>query len=474
MRWARTVWPEARRNWVRGWGGWLWVVVWGVLVAGPVVGQVDLTLYNTYPLLHSDGVTPLPGTATSGALVELILAGANGVADSPLSNGAPGGDDTLYFVTHVGKGLPLTNAGLLVQTSIIYPVTYVGLPAYVRFWDAPTIANAQFYGVSALFGLPAGDIFGMAEWDFVPMADSPRVTDTPFQPILAVPEPGALFGLGLALVVWKLRRRWWSAVSLGTLMVVAGFGLVEGQDLRRLDVTASVGIRDEDGMLLAGANPDVGTNAAGCVVQILSVGANGVAELPALGGGPGGDDVVVATTAIGKGMAPNVAVSGRFAVSLYPAPAVGARLYARVFNAASVGTATRWGQSASWEVTATGVMDVSLLGLVGTRWVVGADPRLLDRDGDGQSDFAELVANTNPGDARDRLETELFDGQQLRLVARAGRQYTLQRATQLDASVVWEDIKSVGPLGWSGDLTLQDPAPPAGPQAFYRVRVTMP
>jgi hypothetical protein len=436
---------------------------------------VDLTLYNTYPLLHSDGVTPLPGTSASGALVQLILAGTNGLIDSPLSNGAPGGDDTLYFLTHVGKGLPLTNAGLLVQTSIIYPVSFVGLPAYVRFWDAPSIANAQFYGVSALFSLPPPDGFGLAELDFVPLESSPHITDTQFQPIVAVPEPTHLFGIGLALIVWRLRWQLRQALTVMVVGATAWTGTGWGQDLRRLDVTASVGIRNADGTLLPGTNPDATTNAPACLVQILAVGPNGLAELPALNGQPAGDDVVVATTTIGKGMAPNLPVSGRFAASFYPSPAVGTRLYARVFNAPTVAAATRWGQSATWQVTSTGVMDVSLLGLGATWWAVGADPRLLDSDGDGHSDYAELVANTHPLDAAQRFELEGFDGHSVRLKGRPGRRYALERTTdELGQSVHWEEIAQVGPLTVGEDLLLHDLSPPATPQAFYRVRVTMP
>lgn len=102
---------------------------------------------------------------------------------------------------------------------------------------------------------------------------------------------------------------------------MSGAGVVDvgcAQDLRRLEVTASAGIRGPDGMWLPGTNPDEGSATAGCLVQVLSVGSNGIAEPPAANGEPSGDDVVVGTTVIGKGIAPNLLLSGRFAASFYP------------------------------------------------------------------------------------------------------------------------------------------------------------
>jgi hypothetical protein len=55
---------------------------------------------------------------------------------------------------------------------------------------------------------------------------------------------------------------------------------------------------------------------------------------------------------------------------------------------------------------------------------------------------------------------------------KASRTYTLQHRASL-VSGLWEDIKSVGPLGADGTVYLTDDAPPAT-AGFYRLRVTAP
>jgi hypothetical protein len=451
---------------------------WSVLVvlwlglAGSVWASVDLTLYNAEPLLREDGLTPLAGTASHGSLVQVILAGNNTLPDEPQpTSGGPGGDDVLLFTTHVGVGLPLTDAGLLVQSSILYDNAWIGTNAYVRFWNAETVAGASYYGDSGLFALPAGDIFSLAELDFVPLSSSPRITDTPFN-LEVIPEPSALLWVGLAILLWVKRRAWWALVSLLAVMLT---GPVQAQDLWRLDVTARVGIRGADGQWLPGRNPDVTGDTTGCLVQILDAGSNGVADLPALDGSPGGDDVVLTTTVVGKGMAPNVSLSGRFASAVYPPPAVGRRLFARVFNAPTVAAATRWGQSASFVVDGVTVMDVSALGLGATTQIVGVNPQVVDTDGDGRTDYEELVANTNPADGQDVLAGgpwEIPAGLAgLTIAGRPGREYVLQRSADM---IHWEDVGPTVAVTTATTLWLQDPNPPASSQMFYRVRVRMP
>ena len=138
-----------------------------------------------------------------------------------------------------------------------------------------------------------------------------------------------------------------------------------------LDVTASQPVYNSDGAtLLPGSNPFAGnsgyTVVPGCVVQIINAGANGVADPPDHNGNPNGDDTVVATTTIGTGIAPDVTLSGRFSVSVYPPPASGSQLYVRVFNTTTASAATYYGQSSLFTVSGVNVLDVSSLGLSAT------------------------------------------------------------------------------------------------------------
>lgn len=125
------------------------------------------------------------------------------------------------------------------------------------------------------------------------------------------------------------------------------------------EVMAGAPIVDEQGRVLAGG----GTNRSGCLVQILSAGANQTVDTPDAQGRPGGDDVVLYRTQVGAGMAPNLERSGRFAVSFHPPPRAGSRVFVRVFNHAEAEQATQYGDSRPAEVVALEVLDVSVQGL---------------------------------------------------------------------------------------------------------------
>lgn len=55
---------------------------------------VDLTLYNSFSLLDSNGTTSLEGISTVGHLVQLISVGPNGVIDPPTVTGDPNPPNT--------------------------------------------------------------------------------------------------------------------------------------------------------------------------------------------------------------------------------------------------------------------------------------------------------------------------------------------------------------------------------------------
>lgn len=173
------IWPGA----VRGRLAIGWVCVAALMLAIPLRAEdVNLTLFNSSALQDSDAATALEGTATAGDLVQLVLAGPNNTIDTPDGSGNPGGDDTILTVvnhpTHVGSGMTTTNSGFLVQVNMRFSDAHVGTNAYVRFWNAPTVAAATHYGNSRLLTLPAADAFGEAELDAVPSSSDPRSTAT--------------------------------------------------------------------------------------------------------------------------------------------------------------------------------------------------------------------------------------------------------------------------------------------------------
>src|SRR2546428_6948640 len=111
------------------------LIVCAVLAVQPARATVDLTLFNSFALLDSNGTTPLEGISTAGDLVQLILVGPNGVINPPTGLGTPGGDDSLLYTTHVEAGLTTTNTGKLVQSGILYANSFGGNSnAFVRFW----------------------------------------------------------------------------------------------------------------------------------------------------------------------------------------------------------------------------------------------------------------------------------------------------------------------------------------------------
>ena len=293
--------------------------------------------------------------------------------------------------------------------------------------------------------------------------------------------------------------------KLLSVSFLMGTTLVQAQLQTPLEVRAGSPIRDAAGQVLSGSNPNANAFGLplvpGCVVQIIDAGPDGQAGWPAAGGGVSGDDVLMYTATIGQGIVPTDTGSGRLDASFTPPPALGTRMYARAFNAATAASATHWGQSAVFQIQSLVTIDLSAFGLIATTIPVGADPFASDSDGDGVTDAMELAANTNASDAGDRplihivppagptggaggnlagdeaagtLAAAAARDAVIQINGKAGRRYLLQRSGDLANPAAWTEISDTGILSENQLLQLLDTPPDPTSAWMYRVQILQP
>ncbi|MGA2175283.1 MAG: alpha-L-rhamnosidase C-terminal domain-containing protein [Verrucomicrobiota bacterium] len=98
-----------------------------------------------------------------------------------------------------------------------------------------------------------------------------------------------------------------------------------------------------------------------------------------------------------------------------------------------------------------------------------------DPDGDGQSNYSEFIAGTDPTNPQSKFQIGgviQSNALSVSLSGVAGRAYALQRTASL-AAAVWSGVATNGPLAASQTIVLTDPHTPS-PGAFYRVAVSLP
>ena len=453
----------------------------------PGFSAVVFNLYNSTGLIDLDD-----SLLDDGSLVQLVYAGADGLVDIPDPFGNPGGDDSLATFlnnpTSIGVGIGPIDTGLVDQFAMTYGDVYIGDMAYVRFWNGFVTTEATHYGESVLFTLPAGDTFDQADFDFMSTAIDNKV-DTAFTASGAVPEPSTFallcFCGALLLIRIQYKKVAMSYRSVVPLLILTALqsSEVRAQLPTRLDVLVSLPMVDASGSSLPGTHPSASTfgfsAVDGAFIQVLHAGPDGVAGVPDAAGHPTGDDTVLQVGKIGEGIAPNIVRSGKFSLTLDPAPVDGAKIFVRLFSHPSIAESSHWGQSSCFVVQAPQAFVVDQWGLWGTNIPKHGNLGSVDSDQDGASDLVEFFANTNASDSNDVFQVfgaHSPQGFNLSIEAKPGRAYRLLRSTNsLLDSMTWTQVGlTQGPYISARAIELEDVEVLPVPSAFYRIEVLNP
>lgn len=95
---------------------------------------------NILPGNNPNSASPIPG-----AVIQLVLAGTDGIANEPDSSGMPSGDDTLLFTTAIGVGVA-AHLGEVGQFSVYFNFSDGSDRIYARIFNNSTIASSTYYG----------------------------------------------------------------------------------------------------------------------------------------------------------------------------------------------------------------------------------------------------------------------------------------------------------------------------------------
>ena len=260
-------------------------------------------------------------------------------------------------------------------------------------------------------------------------------------------------------------------------------------------VSVSAPILDEYHQPLPGTDPSSElfgiAPVEGTLVQIYQT-ADGVAYPPDVLGNPDPRTLLVKETRIGIGASPLESAPAKFGCILSPRPDGGTRLFVRVFNASSLGSASFYKDSQVFTVSATendvflAEFDTDMIpldlsdedgdGLIRS-WEIsyGSDPTVVDTDADGFTDGEERVAGTDPVEESSYfIIADLLpsppDQIALSWLSESNRTYTIECQPLLDGESSYTVVDAVS---GTGDV-LQHLVPAfTNGHGIYRVRVSI-
>lgn len=161
----------------------------GLLLPGAVSAT---TLYYFGTGLMDQNMAYLP----PGSIIHIIALGGASPTEPDDFTGLPTGPDTLLGITTIGD-----NAGSF-SSNVEVPL---GTVVYIRFFNADTMGEVTYYGLTGFWTVSDPFGIGVDFWDVTP-SGSYFWTEYPF---IVVPEPASWLTLlpGLLGGGWYLRRR---------------------------------------------------------------------------------------------------------------------------------------------------------------------------------------------------------------------------------------------------------------------------
>jgi len=286
------------------------------------------------------------------------------------------------------------------------------------------------------------------------------------------------------------RVRVYRPLLIGCLCALLGGEGYAGPPLVSQYIGTANPVTDEFGELLLGTAPDSGEYGIppveGDLVQVLHA-TDGVIHPPGIDGNPHPNNVLILTSRIGWGISPVNQRSGKFSAVLAPRPEHGTKLFVRVFNAASLSSATFYGNSQLYSVNNT-QFEVFMAEVGSTD--LPLDPRDPDGDGinnsweqslaqdadnDGLANEEELLAGTDMNDENSLLEIASCravneDDVVLRWDAVPGKTYQVEfRPGQLVHAVEFVPLKRVVAESTECEVTL--PGGLFGSHGYFRLCV---